>query len=252
MIAENRAKAKLKNGQPVFGVISPSHDPMLAELAGLAGFDYFMLDAEHGAVTPAQAVNVVRACETVGLTPLARVGPKDPKLVLQYLDAGMMGIMMPGLMTPDEVRRLVAAVKYPPQGERGLGLVRAADYAPAPGYVEFANAQTLVLIQFEHPQLLDRFGDLAGVPGVDGVMIGPRDLSLNMGYADSLHHPEVQAVIDRVIEMGNGLGVAAGMTASSGEAARAQVARGARLILLSISDLIFEGARRYLKEAQGQ
>jgi 4-hydroxy-2-oxoheptanedioate aldolase len=138
MITENRTRTKLKNGQPVFGLISSSADPLLAELAGLAGFDYFMLDAEHGPLTPAQAVNVVRACETVGLTPLVRVGSKDPKLVLQYLDAGMLGIMMPGLMTPDEVRALVAAVKYPLLGERGLGLARAAGYAPTAAYVEFA------------------------------------------------------------------------------------------------------------------
>src|SRR3990172_3304338 len=112
-IQENRTKLKLKAGQPAYGVISTSDDPQLAELFGLAGFDFYMLDGEHGLIDPAQAGNVIRACERVNMTPLIRIGPKDPKLVLQYLDAGMMGIMMPGLESVDDVKMLVDGVKYP-------------------------------------------------------------------------------------------------------------------------------------------
>src|SRR5512139_2434643 len=150
-IRENRAKRKLKAGQPAYGVISTSDDPQIAELFGLAGFDYYMLDAEHGLMDPAQAVNVIRACEQVNMTPMVRVGPKDPKLVLQYLDAGMMGIMMPGLETCDEIRMLVNAVKYPPVGKRGMGGARAAGYISvgkeAVDYINFANEQTMVIPQ---------------------------------------------------------------------------------------------------------
>src|SRR5215216_406315 len=111
-IQPNKTKAKLKAGQPAFGVIATTDDPQLAELFGIAGFDYYMLDAEHGLIDPVQAVNVIRACESTNMTPMVRIGPKDPKLVLQYLDAGMMGIMMPGLETVEEVKMLVDAVKY--------------------------------------------------------------------------------------------------------------------------------------------
>src|SRR5512147_1010715 len=128
LIRENKAKRKLKAGQPAYGVISTSDDPQMAELFGLAGFDYYMLDAEHGLLDPAQAVNVIRACERVNMTPMVRIGSKDPKIALQYLDAGMMGIMMPGLETPAEIKMLVDAVKYPPIGRRGLGAGRAASY----------------------------------------------------------------------------------------------------------------------------
>src|SRR5678815_4167857 len=94
LIQPNKTKAKLQQGLPVYGVISTSDDPQLAELFGIAGFDYYMLDAEHGLIDPVQAVNLIRACESTNMTPIVRIGPKDPKLVLQYLDAGMMGIMM--------------------------------------------------------------------------------------------------------------------------------------------------------------
>src|ERR1051326_1501268 len=110
-IQPNKTKSKLKARQPAYGVISTSDDPQLAELFGIAGFDYYMLDAEHGLIDPAQAVNGIRACERIDITPMVRIGPKDPKLVLQYLDAGMLGVMMPGLESVEQVQMLVDAIK---------------------------------------------------------------------------------------------------------------------------------------------
>src|SRR5512133_1192953 len=158
-IQENRIKSKLKAGQPAYGVISTSDDPQLAELLGLAGFDYYMLDTEHGLLDVAQVVNVIRACERVNMTPLVRIGSKDPKLVLQYLDAGIMGVMMPGLETRDESKRLVDAVKYPPVVKRGMGLTRASGYIAvgnqAADYINFSNEQTMVIPQFEDAALIE-------------------------------------------------------------------------------------------------
>src|ERR671922_1770860 len=124
-IQENLTKRKLKAGQPAYGVLSTSDDPQLAELFGLAGFDYYMLDTEHGLMDAAQVVDVIRACERVNMTPMVRIGSKDPKLVLQHLDAGMMGVMMPGLETVAEIKMLIDAVKYSPVGRRGMGITRA-------------------------------------------------------------------------------------------------------------------------------
>src|SRR5215510_2334511 len=142
-IQSNKTKAKLKQGLPVYGVISTSDDPQLAELFGIAGFDYYMLDAEHGLMDATQVVNVIRACERTDMTPLVRIGPKDPKLVLQYLDAGMMGVMMPGLESVEQVQMLVDAIKYPPIGRRGMGISRASGYtaysgSAAPEFINFS------------------------------------------------------------------------------------------------------------------
>lgn len=249
-IQPNRAKSKLQAGQPIYGVIANSDDPQLAELCGLAGFDYYMLDAEHGLIDPAQAVNVVRACERANLTPLVRLGSKDPKLVLPYLDAGMMGVMMPGLNDAAEVALLVQAVKYPPLGRRGVGLSRASAYMAygntAPAYIEFANAHTLVIPQFEDAALLPALPAMLAVPGVDALMIGPRDLSLTMGYPDGPHHPAVQAVIDQVIAAGQQAGVPVGLTAASRADLTHQVQRGARLILAASQTLFLAGASAFL------
>ena len=249
-IQENRTKRKLNAGQPAYGVISTSDDPQLAELFGLAGFDFYMLDAEHGLLGPAQVVNVIRACERVNMTPLVRIGPKDPKLVLQYLDAGMMGVMMPGLETLDEIRMLVNAVKYPPVGKRGMGLTRASGYIAtgneAVNYINFSNEESMVIPQFEDAALIDHFEEMISQPGVDAVVIGPRDLSLNMGFPDGADHPEVQQMIDKVVAVCKKCGVAAGITAGSRADAAKQVARGATMILVIAQLVIYAGSREFL------
>ncbi|HEY9529567.1 MAG TPA: aldolase/citrate lyase family protein [Anaerolineales bacterium] len=251
-IRENRAKLKLQAGQPAYGVLSTSADPQFAELFGLAGFDYYMLDAEHGLMDAAQVVDVIRACELVHMTPMVRIGSKDPKIVLQYLDAGMMGIMMPGLETVAEIRMLIDAVKYPPLGKRGMGITRASGYVVvgnnAVDYIDFSNEQTMVIPQFEDAALLDRFEEMISQPGVDAVVIGPRDLSLNMGFPDGPNHAEVQEMIDRVVAICKKAGVATGITAGSRADSAKQVARGARLILAIAQLVIAAGSREFLPE----
>ena len=251
-IRENRAKLKLQEGQPAYGVLSTSADAQIAELFGLAGFDYYMLDAEHGLMDPAQVVDVIRACELVHMTPMVRIGSKDPKVVLQYLDAGMMGIMMPGLETVAEIRMLIDAVKYPPLGKRGMGITRASGYVvvgnEAVDYINFSNEQTMVIPQFEDAALLDRFEEMLSQPGVDAVVIGPRDLSLNMGFPDGPNHPEVQEMIDHVVAICKKTGVAAGITAGSRADSAKQVARGATLILAIAQLVIAAGSRDFLPE----
>jgi len=251
LLKPNRMREALAAGTAVRGVIATSDDPQLAELCGIAGFDYYLLDAEHGLIDPAQAVNVVRACECAGITPLVRIGPKDPKLVLQYLDAGMMGVMMPGLADAAEVRMLVEAVKYPPTGRRGVGVSRVSGYmaygSGAPAYIEAANRETLVIAQFEDASLLPGLDAMLAVPGLDAMMIGPRDLSLAMGHPEGPAHPAVQAVIGEVIAACQQRGVAAGITAAShAECAREQQ-RGVRMLLVTSQALLLAGARAWLE-----
>jgi 4-hydroxy-2-oxoheptanedioate aldolase len=251
MIRENKTKAKIKRGDVVFGVISTSGDALLAEWCGLAGFDFYMADVEHGPITLVEAEQIVRACETVGVTPLVRLGQFDAKLLAQYLDVGMLGAMQPGLKRGDDVRAMVSAIKYPPLGTRGLGPSRANDFFMGrllqAEYVKFANEQTLVLPQFEEP---DMFGDLNAIvrmQGVDGIVIGPRDLALNLGFADSANHPEVQNLIGEAMAIGRGAGVAVGLPAATGELAQKQIERGANFVLISTHTLLQQGAKDFLR-----
>jgi 4-hydroxy-2-oxoheptanedioate aldolase len=214
-----------------------------------------MLDCEHGAGGPKEAEHLVRACESVGLTPLARVRSPDPKLALRFLDAGVMGLMLPAVRDVADVQCLVAAVKYPPEGERGAAGVRANDFLlGAMGqaeYLRFANEQTLVLPQIETVAAVEHLDALLQVPGVDGFFVGPRDLSLSMGFPDGPAHDEVRAVIRDVFARVRAAGLFVGITAFTGEDARVWVDAGARLILNSVHTLLKSGATTFFQGARG-
>jgi 4-hydroxy-2-oxoheptanedioate aldolase len=255
LMRENLLKARLRRDEPVYGVLTSIYDPLVAEALGHLGFDCYMLDCEHGAGGPREAEHLVRACESVGLTPLARVRSPDPKLALRFLDAGVMGLMLPAVRDVADVQCLVAAVKYPPEGERGAAGVRANDFLlGAMGqaeYLRFANEQTLVLPQIETVAAVEHLDALLQVPGVDGFFVGPRDLSLSMGFPDGPAHDEVRAVIRDVFARVRAAGLFVGITAFTGEDARVWVDAGARLILNSVHTLLKSGATTFFQGARG-
>jgi 4-hydroxy-2-oxoheptanedioate aldolase len=247
-------KARFTAGEAAIGVLAPNRDPILAETLGLLGFDFYMIDGEHGALSAADAELLVRGCECVGVPPWARVRSLDPKLILQFLDAGVQGVMMPGLTRRDEVEAFVQAMKYPPMGQRGLGPVRAARYmlggVVQAEYVQQANAQTLVLPQVEDIAAVDNVEALVSVPGIDGVIIGPRDLAMSMGFIDGPKHPEVDVAIARVVAAAKRAGIVVGTVAGTGAQARSLIAQGHQIVLTSAANLLANAAAPFLTEAR--
>jgi len=246
---------RLGEGGPLYGLLSPDTDGNLVETSGRLGFDFYILDTEHGTAGPREAEGFVRACEIAGMAALVRPRGPDPKLILQYLDAGMQGMMLPGVRTVDDVRQLVAAVKYPPEGLRGIAPVRANRWLlggeTQAAWVARANAGTLVLPQVETLEAMECLPESVRVPGIDGVIIGPRDLSMAMGFPDGPGHSEVEAAIDRITKTVLNAGLLVGTVASTGERAKALVAKGHRLILHSVSALLRTGAEAFFRTARG-
>ncbi|HVF25587.1 MAG TPA: aldolase/citrate lyase family protein [Anaerolineales bacterium] len=160
--------------------------------------------------------------------------------------------MMPGLETVEEVKMLVDAVKYTPLGKRGLGFSRASGHmaytSSAPEYINFSNEQTMVIIQFEDDKLLEVLPELCAVKGLDACVVGPRDLSNNMGFADGPNHPEVQSAIDKAINIMRNAGIIAGITAGTRADAEVQIARGAGMILAAAQSLVLAGSSNFLPE----
>jgi len=248
---ENQLKKRISEGKACYGVISPTTDPTICEYIGLSGFDYYMIDGEHGAITASDVTNLVRACELTNCTPLARIRSVDTKLILQYMDAGVMGVMMPTIDNVDDVKRLVEAIKYPPFGKRGLGPVRASDYMQGPmsqkEYVTFSNEQTLVLPQIETMTCVKNLDAICAVEGVDGFIIGPRDLAMSMGYYDGPKHPEVKQVLDEIFAKVLAAGKFFGTVAGTAEQADALIEKGASMILNSVQGLIKVRSKEFLK-----
>jgi 4-hydroxy-2-oxoheptanedioate aldolase len=248
---ENKMKLRLNAKQPCYGVISPTTDPTICEYIGLSGLDFYIIDGEHGAISVSDIINLVRACENVGCTPLARVGDLNEKLILQYMDAGVMGVMMPGVQTAKQAEQLVQAIKYPPKGLRGLGPVRAADYMMRMSqlqYVQMANEQTLVLPQIEDTDGVRNLKRMVKVEGVDGFIIGPRDLAMSMGFYDGPAHPEVNKVIDEIIATVLDAGKIIGTVAGTAEQAKALTDKGVTIILNSVQGLISTSAKGFIKD----
>ena len=248
---QNFLKQKWANKEAVLGVISNSSDPTIAELCGWSGLDFYMIDGEHSPVTTSEVQNIVRACESAGTVPLARIRSNDPKLILQFIDAGIMGVMMPGIMNAKDVEDLVKAMKYPPMGERGLGPARVWDYGfgkmPQEDYVKFANEQTLVLPMIEDIRALENLPEMCKIAGIDGFIIGPRDLAMSMGFMDGPAHDEVKDVISQIFEIVLKVGLVIGTVAGTGEQAKELIDKGALFCLNSVQGLIKTSASEFMK-----
>lgn len=248
----NLAKQRLREGNPILGVLVGFNSPAFVELCALAGFHFVMFDCEHGPMSVESLENLVRAAETSGITPLARVPHGEPSTILRFLDTGVMGLMVPHVESADDARAAVQAVKYPPEGRRGLGIVRSADYGlttPTAEYVRLANEETMVLALVESGKGLENAAEIAAVPGVDVVQVGPSDLSMSMGYYGQPGHPAVQRAIDQIVAATQAAGKAPGSGGIRGSAAlRQALDRGIRCVTYSARDLVVDSGRQLLRD----
>ncbi len=248
----NPIKTRIQAKQPVLGVLSNSADPMIAEVCGRSGVDFYMIDTEHGPITAAHIPDIVRACLVSGITPLARVSLEDAGLIRQCLDAGVMGIMAPNVNTVAEAEALVRAVKYPPTGRRGLGNVRVAEFLQGTvgqhEYVQWANDNTLILPQIETTEAIQNLPDLCQVAGIDGFIVGPRDLSMSMGQYDGPGSNEVKRAIAGVVDTVLQSGLLIGTMASTGDQAKALIDRGVLLCMNTLPGLLKSAVQEFVRK----
>jgi 4-hydroxy-2-oxoheptanedioate aldolase len=230
---ENVTKRKLLAREPVLGIFVSVPSPRVVELCGIAGFDYVIIDAEHGSMDPADCEDMVRAAETVRVTPIVRVPGHDAKVILRYLDIGSQGIMAPQVNSAADARAIVDAVKYAPLGQRGLGPGRAAAYGLRETMGEYAaseNDETLIIAQLENIAALSELDEIVHTPGIDAFEIGTGDLSASMGFPGEASRPEVQAVVAQFVDAVLRGGSIIGDTVDDGESAARLYAAGYRML----------------------
>ncbi len=236
--------ARLRAGETLLGLVAKMPAPAVIETAGHAGFDFAMVDTEHGVADTGSLEHHLRAADSAGLAALVRVGANQPIDILRALDAGAAGIVVPHVNDAGDAHAAVRAAHYPPLGERGLAVSTRAGrqgLASIDEHVRHATDNTLVVVQLEDARALAHAGELARTDRVDAVFIGPTDLSISLGYPGQPGHPEVVAAIDRIVEDVVAADRAALCVLVSTEA-EAQVwrARGARLLLFSAAALLAE------------
>ncbi len=221
-------KARAKAGDVLMGSWVAVPSPMVAEIVADTGFDYVVIDTEHGPTGYETLANMLMAFRGVETVPLVRVQSNDPVPIKRTLDAGAEGIMVPNVRSVEEAKAAVAACRYPPDGERGFGPLRASGYyAHADAYVPAANANVIVAIQIEDKRAVEDIDNILDVPGIDIVVVGPNDMSGTYGLFRQHDHPTMVEARKTVIAAARqrGLPVCPGIPVSP-DVLKAQVAEG--------------------------
>jgi 2-keto-3-deoxy-L-rhamnonate aldolase RhmA len=247
----NSLKAKLRAGRRACGVLVEINHPDVIELVGHLGFDFVFLDGQHCGLNPDLARGLIRAADLTGMTSLVRVPKNDPTVILEYLDAGAGGIIVPNIMNRAETEAMVAATKYPPVGIRGgFGRSRAANYGITQTQVEYftkMNDEILCIPLVEDEGALSHIKDIASTPGVDIVLTGPGDMALSMGIPGGWSDPRVQGAVAQVLAAAQEAKKPAMIVALSLANARELYAQGFQLIMTTACSLLTASAKEFVQ-----
>jgi 2-dehydro-3-deoxyglucarate aldolase len=184
----------------------------IAEIMAKAGFDWLVIDLEHSVIGIETAGDLIRTIDLCGVAPLVRLTSNDQDQIKRVMDAGAHGIVVPMVNTPEEAARAVAATRYAPRGTRGVGLGRAQGYGVGfQDYLAWQDAGPVVIVQIEHKNAIDQLDEILTVPGVDGFIIGPYDLSCSMGIPGQFEKPEFVSAMTHIRDAGRRLGCIAGL-----------------------------------------
>ncbi|MBN1875565.1 MAG: 2-dehydro-3-deoxyglucarate aldolase [Anaerolineae bacterium] len=244
----NTMKKKILSGQPAFGVSIMFPSPQIVEMVGALGFDWVLIDCEHGTIGLESVETLVRAAEVSGITPIVRPPTKAPDAILRVMDRGAMGVQVPHINTAADARAAVEAVKYHPLGTRGLAAgTRPAHYGlglTAADYVQQVNAETLVCVQLEEVEALHNLDAILQVEGIDIFFVGPSDLSQSLGYPGCTDAPEVQDAIAQTFATIIAAGKIPG-SAGSNAALKHYLHQGCRYVYTHVPRLFKAGAEAF-------
>ena len=199
---KNKLKSALKTGRIQIGCWFNLVDPMGVEIVGRAGFDWVLIDGEHGPNSITNIARQLQALDGLPTSSVVRAPIGDTAIIKQILDAGAQSLLIPMVESADEAQELVAAVRYPPVGKRGVGafVARAARFGNLSNYLQTADEQICLIVQLETKAGLLELDDILSVDGIDGVFIGPADLAADMGYLGNPKAEEVQETILNVLK----------------------------------------------------
>ncbi|WP_058912801.1 2-keto-3-deoxy-L-rhamnonate aldolase [Entomohabitans teleogrylli] len=243
-ILSNPFKAGLRRGETQFGLWLSSTTSYMAEIAATSGYDWLLIDGEHAPNTIQDLYHQLQAIAPYRSQPVVRPVEGSRSLIKQVLDIGARTLLVPMVDTAQQAREVVAATRYPPQGVRGVGasVARAARWGRVADYMARANEELCLLIQVESKTALENLDQILEVEGIDGVFIGPADLSASLGYPDNAGHPEVQRIIEQSIRRIRAAGKAAGFLAVDPQMARRSLEWGANFVAVGVDTMLYTEA----------
>ena len=229
---KNKLKKYIKEGKPIINGWLQIPSSFSAEVMAHQGWDSLTIDMQHGVVDYPNALQMLQAISSTDVTPLARVNWNEPGQIMKILDAGCYGVICPMVSNKSEAERFVQACMYPPKGYRSFGPIRGLIYGGS-DYGEHANDEILKLAMIETKEALDNLDEIMSTPGVDGVYIGPADLSLAIGEKPSFDNPEGSPQYKKIVEIlehAKKNNIAAGIHNASAEYAKKMIDIGFNLV----------------------
>lgn len=239
-------KNRIKNGEAVHGCWLNLGSPLTAEMVALAGFDWVLIDLEHGAGTERDVLSQLQAIEHTGATGLVRVESIEQQRILKVLDMGAAGVMCPHINNPQDARQMVNGLRYPPEGSRGIAkFVRAASIgANFTNYIKTANDNLIGIAQIESKEALNHLDEIAAVDGIDVLFIGPSDLSMDLGIFGQFDNPIYTNAIKAIVKAAQKAGKATGILIATPDEYNTYYDLGIRMIACGAdSAFVAEGAR---------
>lgn len=246
MPPQNLVKQALRDGRAVTGpIVSETRTIGVLKKFKAAGHDFLFLDMEHGMFDWETMVNLVQGALLIGITPFVRVTDLSYQGVARALDTGAHGVILPRVDSAEQVREAISYAKYPPIGRRGAGgdARTAFDALSVADAVDYGNNETMVVVQIESKKGIDAVEEIAAVPHLDVILIGPQDLSISLGLHGQFTHPDFVANLARVVAAGNKHGVATGMVERKAESHRRWYELGMRVLVTNTdANLIYQAA----------
>jgi len=246
----NQFKRALAAGETQIGLFLGLANPYSAEVVATAGFDWLLIDGEHGPNDLRSIIGQLQALAPYPVRPVVRTVDHDVARIKQLLDGGAQTLMVPMVESAADAEKLVRAMRYPPNGVRGVGtaMARAARWNGVVGYFAQADQEMCLIVQIESTAGLDGLDDILRVEGVDAVFIGPSDLAASMGHLGNPGHAEVKAAVEAAIRKIAGAGKAAGVFSADPLAAEAYQGIGASFLLVGVDALLLRNSAVTLAE----
>lgn len=244
----NAFKQAMQQKRPQIGLWLGLCSSYSAELLAGAGFDWLLIDGEHAPNNVQTVLGQLQAVAPYPVQPVVRPPWNDPVVIKQLLDIGAQTLLIPMIQNAEQARDAVRATRYPPQGIRGVGsaLARASRWNRVPNYLQTADAQMCVLVQIETREAVKNLDEILQVDGVDGVFIGPADLSADMGFAGNPQHPQVQRTIDEAIARICAAGKAPGILMAQPDLAQHYLESGALFVAVGVDTTLLARAAEAL------
>lgn len=237
---KNKLKRSIKEGKAAIGTFVMCNSADVVEVIALSGFDFIVIDTEHGPLSVESTQNLIRTAELRGITPITRVTESSETTILRSLDVGAHGIQVPQVNDRKTAEDVVKRAKYFPEGTRGVALPRAGEYGMVDPleYFKVENEETMIVVHCENKIGLDNLEEIAKVPEIDVIFLGPFDMSQSLGIPGQVNHPLIEEAAERVLKICKEAGKGAGIFVSSGEQAKLRKDQGFQYITIGMDVML--------------